>query len=152
MLICLACVVDELGLLQRGVVLGDQQNRSEIRLQIDRHPGNCAELVHEVLVLVLQEIAVEHRAQEVDADVERPRAEVARLQFVVRTAAMSARGVAKSGIDAVGELAVYALDRIGVIYVDLAIERRRFRWRRDRRGLLGPQYWWFDSRGGRRTC
>ena len=45
----------------------DQENGPEICLQIDRHAGNLAELGHEGLVLTLQEIAVEHRAQVVDS-------------------------------------------------------------------------------------
>src|ERR1700748_2592142 len=62
---------------------------------------------------------------------------------------MPACVVAQPSIDAVGELAVYALDRIGVIDVDLAVERRRLQWWRDGRGLLGPEHGWLvDKKAG----
>ena len=152
MLICRAASSVNLAFFNAVSYSTSQQNRTEIRLQIDRDPGNRAELGHEVLVLVLQEIAVEHRTQKVNTDVQRPRAEVTRIQFVVRTAAMSARGVAKSGIDAVGELAIYALNSIGVINIDIAIEWRGFRWWRDRAWASWASELVDDSRGDRRTC
>src|SRR5580704_11980969 len=59
---------------------------------------------------------------------------------------MPACVVAQPGIDAVGELAVYALDRIGVIDVDLAVERRRLQRWRDGHGLLGPEHGWLVTK------